>query len=447
MYISNNQSINKTPNFKKIKLSEAEFVKAENRLKHYINEPERKWFNEEELFKIMGKHLQREVDLKNLAQNAPEKRNIVVALYLKFFENLKSMFKDRNSSVTTLIEDLNHFSENYIPKVDKKGLPNYDIFAAHQDVSRMQEYLELSNDEFINIAKGLPVLQYKTGNDVEADVSRISKDFNLERPEILEMIKNNPVILLKDSNFFKKQAFFIKKYLNIDSKKELKEFLIKQPYIVTTKNIIEQIKDIAEFFETDEETIKLMIKYGIPILDPKRRYFKSNFYAMKDILKVDRSKMAEISLRSPVLFLNDPNFMKRMFEETSKELDIIPETFYRHAIIDHRMFRITPSSLRQIIDFMVSEYKFSEQEAKEYIKRNLYILKHGNDIKEQNQKVFEILNQELNIDYQTYLSIIKNEPGILGCSAKRLIQNVNKKELSNRNRSWKEYLSETYLLK
>lgn len=447
MNINNNYNTNKAPTFKKIKLTEAEFVKAENRLKQYIDEPARKWFNEKELFKIMGKHLQREVDLKNLAPNAPEKRNIVVALYLKFFENLKSMFEDKNSSVATLIENLNQFSENYIPKADKKDLPDYDIHAAHQDVSRMQEYLELNNDEFIHFAKGLPVLQYKTVNDIKSDVSRISKDFNFERPEILDIIKNNPVILLKDSDFFKKQAFFIKKYLNIDSKKELKELLIKQPYIVTTKHIIENINDIAEFFETDEETIKLMIKNNIPLLDPKHRHFKTNFYAMKDFLKVDRSKMAEISLRSPMLFLNDSNFMKRMFEETSKELEIIPETFYRHALIDNRMFRITPSSLRQIIDFMVSEYKFSEQEAKEYIKRNLYILKHGSDIKEQNQKVFEILNQELNIDYQTYLSIIKNEPGILGCNANRLIQNLNENVSPNRKTSLKEYLYETYLLK
>ena len=429
MKISNNYNTNPFLSFRAIELSESEFLQVEHTLKRYIDHPEEKSFNEQELFKIMSKHLQNEVEIKSFNSTSLEKRNFVVALYLKFFQNIKAIFQSKNNSVSVLIDDLNHFSSHYMPRIaDRREIPNYDIYAVHKDATKMKEYLSIDGDKFIQITKSLPILQYKIFEDVENNIAEFSKELKFEKSEVLNLIKSNPKILLNDINVLKKKALFIMEYLNIETLDELKICLVKHPHLLTTDNIVQKVDELAVFLKTDEETIKSMVKNYVPIFDPKHnRYYKTNFEVMKDFLNVDRAKMIELSLQSPMLILNDPNFMKKIYEDSAKILGVSIEKFYQHAKEEASMFKITPNSLNQIINFMISEYKFTQKEAKEYIKSNLYMLKFHNkkSFKEQNQRTFEILNRKLNIDYKTYISILKGNPMIITYGSDRLIKRID----------------------
>ena len=76
---------------------------------------------------------------------------------------------------------------------------------------------------------------------------------------------------------------------------------------------------------------------------------------------------------------------------------------------------MTMPKLEKYIDFISTKFNYTREEAAKYIGKHLNILSYKfNNIVERSENNYKILNQKLDIDYDTFIYMLEENPWIMG---------------------------------
>ena len=279
----------------------------------------------------------------------------------------------------------------------------------------MHIYLDMSKDEFLKLAQKYPFFSNTSGTYLKLISNSLSENLGFTEEECIEMYKKNPLSMIHSSNWLVERANQTMKTLDIKKLEDLRSVLINNPNLLTFDYLKDSIKNISEFLNTEEKNVKMMIKTQPYIATMKMEHFKENFYAMKDLVKVNRDKMVEISIMAPVTVAIPFELNKKKYEDISKTVGILPETFYNKAKSITALYRMTIPKLEKYIDFISTNFSYTREEAAKYIGKHLNILSYKyNNIIDRCENNYKILNQKLDIDYDTFVYMLEENPWILG---------------------------------
>lgn len=409
-------SINQQPNFKQIRLSEAEMTKAKGRYQYMLKELENSSHNYK-MFDIFESHLNKEVDLKQY-KTGKERKYFSTILYIKFFEILDST-KTKNMSFESLINNLNNFIDKFnikhSPETDYAKLQGYNVSSAKTTARHFREYLGLSKAEFLKMAQKTPFFQNTSLPYLRLQTDNLIKTLGFTEEECIEMYKKNPTAMIHSSYTMIARANTAMKALDIKKLEDLRAVLKNNPNLLTFDYLEDSIKNISKFLDTEEKNVKMMIKTQPYLATIKMEHFKNNFYAMKNHINVNRKKMVDIAIMAPTTVALPFETSKKKYEDISKTLGIQPETFYNKANSITALYRMTIPKLEKYIDFISTNFSYTREEAAKYIGKHLNILSYKyNNIIERSENNYEILNKKLDIDYDTFIYMLEENPWIMG---------------------------------
>ena len=411
--------------FKQIKLTSAELKNGSNKFKQILREPfvpNLKY----ELLELLEPHLNKEVDLKNFA-NQCTRKDFSVYLYLKFFKTLENN-NTNNCNFENIIEELNISSENYIPREVTKDNPIYDgynITKVNNLVEVLHNYLGISKECFLEKARRLPVLQYLTEISLPPKLNYISKNLGINTDDYIGYFLSNPKALILPGHVIVETANETMATLDVNLE-DFRKLVTISPKLLTVNNLPTHIKDVAEFLETDEEKVKKLITENPKLATTSLDNIKTNFYAMKEYLNVNREKMLELSLLAARLIVDKPKFNQHNIEKICESLDILPTTYIKTANNSPTMYLKGPLKLKKLIDYLSDKLGYTDTEAKEFIAQNLNLLSYRlANIIEKTETNEQILNEELNIENKTYINLLKKNSHLMGCKNELIKQNIN----------------------
>lgn len=418
--------IDQQPNFKQIKLSEAEIIKAKGRYQYMLKELENSSHNYK-MFDIFESHLNKEVDLKQY-KTGKERKYFSTNLYVKFFEILEST-KTRNLPFESFIDNLNNYIDKFnikkTPNSDYAKLQGYDVTSAKITARHFHEYLDMPKEEFLKMTQKTPFFHNTSIAYLKLQTDNLIKTLGFTEKECIEMYKKNPAAMIHSSYTMIARANTAMKALDIDKIEDLRNLLKNNPKILTFDYLEDSIKNISEFLDTEEKNVKMMIKTQPYIATMKLSHIKKNFYAMKDHVKVDRNKMVEIAVMAPITLAIPFDMSKKKYEDISRTVGVLPETFYNKANALPALYRVSMQKLEKFIDFVSKTLDYTREEAADYIGKNLNILSYNyKNIVDRTQTNFERLNKELGVDYDTYLYMLEENAWIMGQKPDDISKNI-----------------------
>jgi hypothetical protein len=198
--------------------------------------------------------------------------------------------------------------------------------------------------------------------------------------------------------------------------------------ILTFNNLEKSINDIAEFLDVDTEIVKTIIKSTPKLATMPIDFIKRNFYVMKDFFKVERDEMVEIALMSPITISKNANTAEKRYQQLADTLGISLNKFIERANKLHSpaIYRTTTESLEKKVEFISSKLNLTREESLEFINSNLTILSYRyNSIVEKHEENFNLLKKELDIDYETFISMLKNNSWLIGHKSEFVKENID----------------------
>lgn len=409
-------STNQQPNFKQIKLSEAELKKAQSRYKNVLSEIENTK-NNFKIFDIFEHHLNNEVELKQY-KTGKERKYFSTFLYVKFFEILDST-KTKNLPFESFIDNLNNYINKFFikktPETDYYKLQGYNVTSAKNAACNFCEYLNMSKEDFIKLNQKYSFFQNTSVAYLKLQTINLMKELGFTEEECIKLYKKNPEAMFKSSSELIERANNTIKTLDLKKLEDFRTLVKTNANLLTFDELKNSIKNISEFLNTEEDNVKMMIKTQPYIATMKFDHLKNNFYAMKDHINVDRNKMVEIAIMAPVTIAIPFDMSKKKYEDIAKILGVFPETFYNRANSITALYRMTLPKLEKYIDFVSTKFNYTREDAAKYIGKHLNILSYKyNNIIERCENNYEILNQQLDIDYDTFIYMLEENPWILG---------------------------------
>ena len=288
----------------------------------------------------------------------------------------------------------------------------------------------MSKEEFLKAAQETPFFPNTSKSYLDKTINDLTNNLGYTQEECIEIYKKNPEAMLYSSQFIIGNANNTMKLLNIENTEEFREMTSTNPFLINFKELETSIKNIREFLDTDDETVKKMIKAQPFLGTMKLEHLKSNFYNFKNHINVTRERMSEIAIMSPITLTVPFDLNKKKYENISKTLNILPETFYKKANVLPAMYRINTKKIEKYIDYVSKLFNYSRQEAINYIAQNLNILSYKfSNIVNRSEKNYEILNNTLNINFNSYLDMVEENAWILGHQPdfiKKTIKDVKK---------------------
>jgi len=313
--------------FKQINLSASEYKDCQNLFKKSLSDS----FdlnNRDELFDVFEPHLNREVELKHF-KTEKCRRFFAASLYVKFFKMLESCIA-YNTGFDSLVDKLNNYCENFVELEQTNNEPSYTNFNVSSVENRahdLYKYLGMTREDFLKKNQRFPILQSKSVEELKQDVAYVVEKLGFDEEEYIRILTRNfPAIAYSGTSLVE----IAQKTMETLEIKELDEFrtLVKiNPALLTPHDLAENIADIASFLDVDESRVKEAIKYYSLLATYRIENVKSNFYAMKDYLKVDREKMVDLALLNTAMLTCDLDKNKKRYEDVAGILGILPETF------------------------------------------------------------------------------------------------------------------------
>ena len=417
---------NQNPTFKQIKLSEAEIEKAKARYACMLREIEKPIHNYK-MFDIFESHLNKEVDLKNF-KTGKERKYFSTKLYVKFFETLDSI-KVKNQPFECVVDSLNNYIDKFYlknqPENDYAKLRSFNVTSAKNAAYNMSKDLNMSQEEFLKLAQKHSFFSKTSGLYLKLCREDLIKNLGFTEEECIDLYKRNPVSMMRSSKWLIDKAKDTMKKLNIEKLEDFRELVKNNPNLLTFEYLEDSIKNIAEFLDTERDNVIKMIKSQPYLGTIKMEHFKNNFYAMKNHINVNREKMVEIATMAPATVAIPFDINKDKYEKISKNIGVSPEVFYIHANTLPAIYRITLSKLEKYIDFIMKKFGYTHDEAANYIGKNINILSYKfKNAVERSESNFKVLNQELGIDYETYLYLLEENAWIMGHKEDFIRKNV-----------------------
>ena len=417
---------NPSLNFKQIRLNEAEMKIVQSKYQQMLNELENSK-QKSKIFDIFESHLNNEVELKNY-KTGKERKYFSTNLYVKFFEILEST-KTRNLPFESFIDNLNNYIDKFnikkTPDSDYAKLEGYNVSSAKKAAYHMYNFLNMSKEEFLKLAQTSSFFSNTSGSYLKNGTNNLVKTWGFTEEECVDLYKRNPDAMMHSCNWLISRANDTMKKLNIKDIEDFKALVKANPALLTFDNLEESIRDIAEFLDTEENNVKRMIKSQPYLATMKLSHIKKNFYAMKDHVKVDRNKMVEIAVMAPITLAIPFDMSKKKYEGISRTIGVLPETFYNKANALPAIYRVSTQKLEKFIDFVSKTLGYTREDAADYIGRNINILSYNyKNIVDRTQKNYERLNQELNVDYDTYLYMLEENAWIMGQKPDDISKNI-----------------------
>ena len=404
------------PTFKQIKLSEEELKEAKSYFQKILSEPDNPKHNYD-MFDIFESHLNNEVELKDI-KTGKGRKNFASNLYIKFFQILEST-KKSNNSFESFLDNLNNFSEKFYVKDfflnDFLGLLDYNVSSAKRAAYHFYKYLDMSKEDFLKMCQGTPVLQHTSQNLLKKDIQKVSNYLGFEEKECFDLYKRNPGAMIRPHTWIIKNADNNMKILNIKDMEEFRNILKGNSEMLTCENLESVITDIAEFLNTSEDNVKKMIKTQPHLATMKFEHIQKNFDSMKEYFNVDRNKMTEIAVIAPITIKDASENNKRKYEEVAKTLKMPVETFIHKGNQLPAIYRTGPAKLYRIVDFLSEKLGYTYEETIDYVAKNLNILsyRYKNIVKNVDEN-FKVYNEEIGLDYDTYLYLLEENAWIIG---------------------------------
>lgn len=417
-------SMQQQTSFKQIKLTSAELKNGSNKFKQILKEPLVPNLRYE-LLEVLEPHLNKEVDLKNFA-NQCTRKDFAVYLYLKFFKVLED--NKTNNNFENIIEELNTSSDNYIPRPvtkDNEIYDGYNITKVNNLVKNLHNYLGISKECLLEKAQRLPVLQYLTETSLPLKINFISKKLGINTEDYISYFVANPKAFILPGHVIVETANETMSTLDINLE-DFRKMVTITPKLLTVHNLRAHIREVAEFLETDEDKIKNLIKENPKVATTSLDNIKTNFYAMKEYLNIDREKMLELSLLAARLIVDKAKYNQNNIKKLSEELNILPTTFIKTANNSPTMYLKGPAKLKKLIEYLSNKLEYTDTEAKDFIAQNLNLLTYRlSNIIEKTETNQKLLKEELNIDNNTYIDMLKKNSYIMGCKKELIKENIN----------------------
>ena len=407
---------NPSLNFKQIKLSEMELISVKNKygdMLRELNNPKHNY----RMFDIFESHLNNEVELKNY-KTGKERKYFATNLYIKFFEILDTV-KTKNLPIESFIDHLNNYIDKFYirhtPDTDIQKLQDYNVTSAKNAAHYMYKYLDMSKEEFLKLAQTVPFFPRTFCNYLKNNTNILVENLGFTEKECIDLYKRNPALMVRSGNNLVEKAKSIIGKLNIENNEDFRAIVKSNPSLYTFDYLDDSIQNIAKFLDTEEDNVKKMIKSQPYLATTKINHIKRNFFAMKDYLKVERDKMVEIAIMAPVTIALPFDMCKKKYEDIANILGILPETYFNKANSLPAMYRISIQKLEKYIDFIMTKLSYTREEAINYIAKNLNVLsyKYTNMVSRSDAN-YEILNKELNINYETFLDLLEKNAWIMG---------------------------------
>jgi len=411
--------------FKQINLSASEYKDCQNLFKKSLSDS----FdlnNRDELFDVFEPHLNREVELKHF-KTEKCRRFFAASLYVKFFKMLESCIA-YNTGFDSLVDKLNNYCENFVELEQTNNEPSYTNFNVSSVENRahdLYKYLGMTREDFLKKNQRFPILQSKSVEELKQDVAYVVEKLGFDEEEYIRILTRNfPAIAYSGTSLVE----IAQKTMETLEIKELDEFrtLVKiNPALLTPHDLAENIADIASFLDVDESRVKEAIKYYSLLATYRIENVKSNFYAMKDYLKVDREKMVDLALLNTAMLTCDLDKNKKRYEDVAGILGILPETFIKKANLAPTMHLMHPKKLELYLDFVSKKLNLNREASIEYILQNMNLLSYRFDnivVRTENNR--KILNEELGIDDSTYTSMLMRKSWIMDAKEDLIRQNI-----------------------
>ncbi|MBQ7126733.1 hypothetical protein IJO12_06570 [bacterium] len=400
--------------FKQIKLSAAELEAGKDKFKEIIARPLKTTKNYE-LFDIFESHLNKEVDLKKYSTGSARK-DFSTKLYLNFFRILKSL-KASNGTFENFIDELNNFSENFVVRpvdTDYSKCDGFDVTRVNNLADSICDYLKVEKGNFLEKAQTFPILQYAFEDSIPKKVRFLAKELGFKEDEFISFFEMNPKAFIYPAKKILKNIQDSKKILKINDDEEFRELVRKNPHMLLIWKLQERVDNLKKFLNKDEDTIISAIKDTSHLAVTPMDYMTNNFYTMKNYLNVDREKMEEIVVQAPITITKFYKDNKKNIEDMAKRLNMSPEDFIQSANTSPVAYKGNLDKLNKWLRFISQTLECSTCNAKKYIIKSISLL--GAVLKDTSDNVannYKILNEEFDIDHDTYVLMLRENSHIM----------------------------------
>lgn len=382
--------------------------------------------NKDLLFDIFEPHLNKEVELKDF-KNADNRKYFSKNLYLKFFKILNAAVA-HNGDIGDFIHRLNIYCHNFVENFDPNetiSMTNYNVSNVENLVEDFYTYLGMSKEAFLVKNQKFPVLQNKSLDLLKDDVKYVVENLGFTEEEYLSALSKNFLAILSTGDSIVEKAKETTEILKVKDLEEFRLLVSMNPALLTPYNLKDKLNAIAEFLDVDEEKIIDSVKDFSLLATYKLDEIKSNFYAMKDYLKVDRDKMVEISLLNSGMLTCDFEKNKHKYEDLANIFDLSTDSYIRRANEATTIHLITPKKLEKYFDYISKQLGYSREETIDYVKKNFNLLSYKfENIVQRTADNYTVLKEEFGIDYDTYRKILEKNSWIMGSKNGLIKQNI-----------------------
>lgn len=411
--------------FKQIVLSNDEFENGKKTFYQLTTDPESSECREK-LFDIFESHLNKEVELKDFKEQG-SKRFFSTYMYTKFFNTLENVLL-HNGSFGDLIFRLNAFSKYFTekPLTDvKTETETFNVSDAEKLTQDFCNYLGITKNDFIKKNQRYPILRKKNVEELKKDVDFVVENLGFNQEEYLQILLRNSAAFFRSGSEIVDSAKNTMKTLKIDNIEDFRALVSTNPALLTPHELVDRIKIIAEFLDADEESVITAIKNYSLLATYKIDDLKSNFYAMKDYLKLDREQMSKLSLLNTSMLTNTLERNKMRYESIASVLGLSTDAFIKKANSLPTIHLMNPAKLESYLTYLSEKLGYTREGTIEYVFHNLNVLSYKfNNIIQRTAENGRILKEELKIDDDTYKSMLIKNSCIFGARSEFIKQNI-----------------------
>lgn len=410
-------SVQENTNFKQIKLNDVELNKAKNIYRQAVLEP-KNHAHSLKMFDLFESHLNNEVSQKQ-SEFTKFRKLFATRLYHKFFEILSGA-KFKGLPFENFFDNLNSFSDKYSIKNEKnQRVFNYDynVTSVKESVDYICKFLNISNETYLKYAQINPNFQHLTVDRFNNEVEEIRKFFGFEEDEFNEMLKAAPYAMTRSSQIIINDLKEMKSILYPDDMEQYKDLVRVNPDLLSLTNdkLKIRLKELSDFFEIDKNGAASMIRAQSFLATMSMKHIIENFNSMQEHLNIDRKKMQEIAVLAPTIVRKEADFSINDYKNIAESLNMPYEKFIAWSLTTPSIFRITPGKLEKVVNYLSKELDLSREETLNYISKNLNILSYRlKNMPARKEGNFEVLNKELDIDYNTYKSLLAKNSWFFG---------------------------------
>lgn len=409
--------IQENTSFKQIRLNEIELNKAKNIYRQIINNPKNHEFNLK-LFDLFEKHLNNEVALKG---QKPTKalKSFATRLYNKFFEILNTT-KYKEQPFESFFDNLNNFSDKFTLNENANEQVftyNFNVTTANQTANYICKVLDISHEAYLKLVQKNPNFQHLTVDRFNNEIEEIRNFLDFEKEEFIEILKKSPYTMTQPSQTTINDLKNIKNVLYPDDNEQYKDLFRVNPNLLNLTNdkFKIRLKELSDFFEIDEYNVIAMIRAQSFLATMPMNHIIENFNSMQEHLNIDSEKMKEIATIAPNIVRKEAKYSINDYKNIAESLNMPYEKFIAWSLTTPAIFRNSPGKLEKVANYLSNELDFSRENTLNYISQNLNILSYRyKNMSERKDGNFDVLNKELEIDYNTYKSLLAKNSWFFG---------------------------------